>query len=99
MPIEVHNRRVLVFLREWEDEVVLCVNNLSRWAQPVELEIPQFDGWTPIELYGEAPFPQIGQLPYFLTLGPHSFFWFRLLPPGHVPREAGERTRSDGVNG
>ena len=82
-PIEVHNRSVFVFLREWQDELVLCVNNLSRWAQPVELEIPQYDGWTPVELYGGTAFPKIGQLPYFLTLGPHTFFWFRLVPPGH----------------
>src|SRR5690606_916061 len=43
--IEVNNQRVLVYLREWNDEVVLCVNNLSRWAQPVELALPRFDGW------------------------------------------------------
>ncbi|HLV25526.1 MAG TPA: maltose alpha-D-glucosyltransferase [Gemmatimonadales bacterium] len=88
-PIEVHNRSVFVFLREFENELVLCVNNLSRWAQPVELEMPQYDGWTPVELYGGNAFPPIGQLPYFLTLGPHTFFWFRLTPPAHEPRAGG----------
>ena len=80
-PLHPKNRKVLVFLRRHADDVILCVANLSRFAQPVELELPEFDGWTPVELYSEAPFPRIGELPYFLTLGPHNFFWFRLEPP------------------
>ena len=80
-PLHPANKRVLVFLRRCEDEVLLCVNNLSRFAQPVELDLGEFDGWTPVELYSDAAFPPIGELPYFFTLGPHTFLWFRLMPP------------------
>ena len=84
------NRRVLVFLRRYEGDVVLCVNNLSRFAQPVELDLSPFDGWTPVELYGDQAFPRIGELPYFLTLGPHNFYWFRLVPPADTRTAAPE---------
>ena len=72
------NLKVLPFIRRYEDEIILCVANLSRFAQPVELDLSEFDGYRPIELVGETPFPPIGELPYFLTLGPHGFYWFRL---------------------
>ena len=88
-PLSANNRRVLVFLREFEDEIILCVNNLSRFAQPVELDMSRFNGYTPVELYSDAPFPAIGDLPYFLTLGPHNFFWFRLVPPAAEGTAAG----------
>jgi len=77
-PLDPHNRRVLVFLRRYEDEVILCVNNLSRFAQFVELDLREFAGLVPIETWGLIPFPPIGELPYLLTLGPHGFYWFRL---------------------
>ncbi|MDQ3930411.1 MAG: maltose alpha-D-glucosyltransferase [Chloroflexota bacterium] len=76
------NPKVLAYIRHHEDVDVLCVSNLSRFAQPVELDLAQFNGRRPIELIGETPFPRIGELPYFLTLGPHSFFWFRLQREG-----------------
>ena len=72
------NRKVLVYIRKGEGQTVLVVNNLSRFVQPVQLDLRPYDGWTPIEIIGETPFPQIGELPYFLTLGPHGFYWFRL---------------------
>jgi maltose alpha-D-glucosyltransferase/alpha-amylase len=72
------NLKVLVYLREWDNEVLLCVVNLSRFVQYAELDLSEFDGWRPVELIGEIKFPRIGELPYFLTLGPHSFYWFRL---------------------
>ena len=75
------NRRVLAYIRAYEDEVLLCVVNLSRFVQPAELDLSAYDGWQPIEMIGETPFPLIGTLPYFVTLGPHSFYWFRLLQP------------------
>jgi maltose alpha-D-glucosyltransferase / alpha-amylase len=75
------NRKVLVYIRKGENQTVLVVNNLSRFVQPVQLDLRHYDGWTPIEIIGETPFPQIGQLPYFLTLGPHGFYWFRLEAP------------------
>jgi maltose alpha-D-glucosyltransferase/alpha-amylase len=77
--IETGNRAVLVFLREHEDETILCVNNLSRYAQPVELDLREFEGYAPVELWSEKPFPAIGELPYFFTMGPHNFYWFRLV--------------------
>jgi maltose alpha-D-glucosyltransferase/alpha-amylase len=81
-PLRTANKRVLVFLRRYEDEVILCVNNLSRYAQPVELELGEFAERVPMELYSRQPFPPIGELPYLLTPGPHTFFWFYLAPPG-----------------
>jgi maltose alpha-D-glucosyltransferase/alpha-amylase len=72
---------VLSFVREFGDDVVLCVNNLSRFPQPVELDLRRFEGWTPIELTGRVEFPQIGVLPYMLTLAGHGFYWFELAKP------------------
>ncbi len=74
------NRKVLAYLRRYRGEVILAVANLSRYVQPVELDLSEFNGWTPLEMIGHTEFPQIGELPYFLTLGPHAFFWFRLEP-------------------
>src|SRR5215467_5354116 len=78
-PVDAANRRVLVFLRRYRDEMILCVNNLSRFAQFVELDLREFTGLVPLELWSKNPFPRIGELPYLLTLGPHNFLWFRLL--------------------
>lgn len=59
-------------------DVVLCVNNLSRFPQPVELELSEHEGATPVELTGRVRFPRIGELPYLLTLPGHGFYWFQL---------------------
>jgi maltose alpha-D-glucosyltransferase/alpha-amylase len=75
------NPCVLSFVREFGDDIVLCVNNLSRFPQPVELDLRRFDGWTPVELTGRVEFPQIGVLPYMLTLAGHGFYWFELARP------------------
>jgi maltose alpha-D-glucosyltransferase/alpha-amylase len=75
------NPTVLSFVREFGDDVVLCVNNLSRFPQPVELDLRRFEGYTPIELTGRVEFPQIGVLPYMLTLAGHGFYWFELAKP------------------
>ena len=72
------NRKIFVFTREHEGETVLCVFNLSRNAQPVELDLRQYDGRVPVEMRGETPFPAIGELPYLLTLPPWGFYWFLL---------------------
>jgi len=72
------NRKVLVFIRRYEEEVILVVANLARTVQPVELDLRAFNGYTPIEMLGLTEFPRIGELPYFLTLGPYSFYWFQL---------------------
>ncbi len=57
------------------------MNNLSRFPQPVELDLRRFEGYTPIELTGRVEFPQIGVLPYMLTLAGHGFYWFELSKP------------------
>jgi maltose alpha-D-glucosyltransferase / alpha-amylase len=75
------NPTVLSFVRRFGDDVVLCVNNLSRFPQPVELDLRQFEGYTPVELTGRVEFPQIGVLPYMLTLAGHGFYWFELSRP------------------
>jgi len=72
------NRRVLAYLREHDGIEILCVANLSRFAQYVELDLSRFAGRTPVELIGRVHFPKIGDLPYLLTLGPHDFLWFEL---------------------
>ncbi|HXX36898.1 MAG TPA: maltose alpha-D-glucosyltransferase [bacterium] len=74
------NRKVLAFLRRHEDQRVLVVANLSRFVQPVELGLSEFRGMVPVELFGRTEFPPVGELPYFLTLGPHAFYWFSLEP-------------------
>jgi len=78
--LEPSNRKVLVYVRQYEDDMVLCVANLSRFAQPVELDLSKFHGMIPVEMMGDTSFPPIGELPYFLTLGPHAFYWFELQP-------------------
>jgi len=78
--LEPENHRVLAYLRRYKEEVILAVANLSRFVQPVELDLSRFRGWTPVEMLGRVEFPTIGDLPYFLTLGPHAFYWFRLEP-------------------
>ena len=88
------NPCVLSYLREYKGnadpadqdspeihDVVLCVNNLSRFPQPIELNLRPWEGWSPVELSGLVPFPPIGELPYLLTLPGHGFFWFQITPP------------------
>jgi maltose alpha-D-glucosyltransferase/alpha-amylase len=72
------NRRVLSFVRRYENDTILVVANLSRFVQCVELDLSAFVGMTPVEMFGYSPFPTISDKPYFLTLGPHSFYWFIL---------------------
>ncbi|NTV62518.1 MAG: maltose alpha-D-glucosyltransferase [Oscillochloris sp.] len=74
------NRKVLCFLRRYEDETILVVANLSRFVQGVELDLAAFKGMMPVELFGQVELPAVGDRPYFITLGPHSFYWFRLVP-------------------
>ncbi|HEY3872036.1 MAG TPA: maltose alpha-D-glucosyltransferase [Actinocrinis sp.] len=80
------NPSVLAFVRELpadgagrtEDDVVLCVMNLSRFPQPTELDLREFEASEPVELIGGVHFPKIGELPYLLTIGGHGFYWFRI---------------------
>jgi maltose alpha-D-glucosyltransferase / alpha-amylase len=82
--LSAENPSVLAYLRRQTDDqdhedIVLCVNNLSRFAQPVELQLSPLAGKVPIELTGRVPFPPIGELPYFVTLPPYGFYWFTLV--------------------
>jgi len=81
------NRAVLAYVRQYEDEVILCVANLSRSAQATELDLSPWKERIPQEMLGRTKFPAIGELPYMITLAPYGFYWFRL----------GERGSSDHV--
>jgi maltose alpha-D-glucosyltransferase/alpha-amylase len=72
------NRKVLAYVRKNADETILCVANLARTVQPVELDLARYNGMIPVEMLGLTEFPRIGELPYFLTLGGYGFYWFRL---------------------
>jgi len=61
------------------------VANLSRFAQPVELDLSRFGGLVPEEMFGRTPFPMIDDQPYRLGLGPHGFYWFHLVEPPAEP--------------
>jgi len=81
--LDVANPSVLAYLRRQHrdgqpEDIVLCVYNLSKVAQPVELELSQLNGKQPVELFGRVPFPLIGELPYFVTLPSYGFYWFSL---------------------
>jgi maltose alpha-D-glucosyltransferase/alpha-amylase len=83
------NRKVLAYLRCHGDEIILCVYNVARTAQAVELDMAQFAGRVPVDLLGGSAFPPIGQLSYLLTMPPYGFYWFILatesaLPPWYV---------------
>ena len=80
------NRKVIAYLREHENEAILCVANLSRSAQPVEVDLSRFRGMVPVELLGNSSFPPLGDLPYFLTLPGYGFYWFRLTREAAAPR-------------
>jgi maltose alpha-D-glucosyltransferase/alpha-amylase len=84
------NPTVLSYAREHQledgaSDVIVCVNNLSRFPQPVELDLRRFEGMVPTELLGGVPFPAIGELPYLLTLTGYGFYWFRLTPSEERP--------------
>ncbi len=86
------NSTVLSYAREYvadgaaegdPGDVIVCVNNLSRFPQPVELDLRRFEGMVPVEMLGGVQFPRIGELPYLLTLSGYGFYWFRLVPSEH----------------
>jgi maltose alpha-D-glucosyltransferase/alpha-amylase len=72
------NRKIFACIRRFENEIILVVANLSRFVQPVELDLSAFKSLVPVELFGRAEFPVITEKPYPLTLGPHAFYWFAL---------------------
>ncbi|MCU1462376.1 MAG: trehalose synthase [Acidimicrobiales bacterium] len=77
-PLEPSNPKIFAHVRRYEDDVVLCVHNLARSAQFVELDLREWEGRYPEEMFGRTRFPRIGELPYLLTLAPRGFYWFIL---------------------
>jgi maltose alpha-D-glucosyltransferase / alpha-amylase len=75
------NHKILSYVLRFEDETILVVANLSRFVQPVELDLEDFNGRVPVELFGRMNFPPITTKPYFLTLSPHAFYWFSVEAP------------------
>src|SRR5690606_30022502 len=85
------NRKIIAYIRKLNDEIILCVANLSQTAQAAEIDLSEYKGRVPVELMGRNSFPPIGDLPYFLTLPAHGFFWLLLsdsaAPPSwHIER-------------
>jgi len=80
------NRKVLAYLRSYEDETVLCVANLSRAAQAAELDLSAYNRRVPIELIGRSAFPPVGELPYFIILPGYGFYWFLLAEEAEAPK-------------
>jgi maltose alpha-D-glucosyltransferase/alpha-amylase len=86
------NRKILAYIRQYEEdgnsETVLCVANLSRFSQPVSLDLTRFAGMIPVEMLGYVTFPAITAQPYPLTLAPYSFLWLELQPAPAAPEPA-----------
>jgi maltose alpha-D-glucosyltransferase/alpha-amylase len=76
--IKPENRTIFAFIRSYKVDIVLCVFNLSRHAQPTELDLSKYEGYVPVEMSGGVRFPRIGQWPYQLALNGYGFFWFTL---------------------
>jgi len=87
------NRKILAFVRRTSQEVLLVVANLSRFHQPVYIDLSKFDNSVPVELMGRAEFPRITKAPYFLTLGPHMALWFSLEPAAPPDDSSEDRLR------
>jgi maltose alpha-D-glucosyltransferase / alpha-amylase len=83
-PLRPANKRIFAHIRRYEREALLCVHNLARSAQAVELDLSEFEGSYPEEMLGRSRFPRIGELSYLLTLGPRGFYWFRLVEEEEV---------------
>lgn len=73
------NQKILAYIRQYESDIMLVVNNLARSVQPVELDLSKFEGYIPIEVTGDTKFPMIGTTPYSLSLAQYGFYWFQLV--------------------
>ncbi len=91
-PLTPDNPRIFAHIRCYEEDMVLCVHNLARSAQAVELDLSDHEGRYPEEMFGRSRFPRIGSLPYLLTLAPRGFFWFRLIDEGEMQAKEGTAT-------
>jgi maltose alpha-D-glucosyltransferase/alpha-amylase len=95
------NRKILAYLRRFDGEQILCVMNLSRFAQPVDLELPELAGMVPVEMLGYVEFPPITRQPYRIILGPYGFLWLELhgtpepaTPPVEAPMEVNMKAQT-----
>jgi maltose alpha-D-glucosyltransferase/alpha-amylase len=79
-PLDADNHRIFAHMRRYADDIVVCVHNLARSAQAVQLDLSRWEGLVPEEMLGRTKFPAVGKLPYLLTLGPRGWFWFQLVP-------------------
>src|SRR5271170_4092341 len=92
--LEPANRKILAYIRELDGEAVLCVANLSRFAQPVQLDLSDLEGMIPVEMVGYVEFPPIDKTPYALTLGPYGFLWLELQGVRHISEPVNEIAES-----
>jgi maltose alpha-D-glucosyltransferase / alpha-amylase len=98
------NRKIVAYIRKYDEEQIVCVANLSRFAQPVDLDLPGLDGMVPIEMLGYVEFPPIGRQPYRLTLAPYGFLWLELhrvpeAAPPEIPLSVSEESGLSLSNG
>jgi maltose alpha-D-glucosyltransferase/alpha-amylase len=91
VPLRTENTRIFAHLRTYADDVIMCVHNVARSAQAVELDLSAYEGRHPVEMFGRSRFPRIGELPYLLTLAPRGFFWFILEKPAEDEAETSDR--------
>jgi maltose alpha-D-glucosyltransferase/alpha-amylase len=93
--LQPENPKVLAFVRRYQDQRLLVVANLSRSAQYVELDLKEYAGLVPVELFSRQAFPAIREQPLLLTFGPHDFYWFSLEPmnPSRAEIHSPEQTR------
>jgi maltose alpha-D-glucosyltransferase/alpha-amylase len=87
-PLQSDHPKIFAHIRRFEEDIVLCVHNVARSAQAVQLDLSEYKKLIPEEMFGRTRFPAIGDLPYLLTLAPRGFFWFQLRNP-----EVSRRTR------
>jgi maltose alpha-D-glucosyltransferase/alpha-amylase len=93
VPLRTENTRIFAHLRTYADDVIMCVHNVARSAQAVELDLSAYEGRHPVEMFGRSRFPRIGELPYLLTLAPRGFFWFILEKPAEEEPENSDDDR------
>src|SRR5881397_2927218 len=85
------NAKVLAFLRRWENETIVVVANLSRFAQSAELDLSRFAGYVPMEVFSRNLFRPVRKTRYVITLGPHAYYWFALHAPSDARRASKKR--------
>ncbi len=77
--LQTENPQALIYSRRYDDEIILCIINLSKNPQAVNVDLSEYDGFIPEEVFSLSHFPRIRSTPYTVTLGPYGYFWFRLV--------------------